>query len=337
MCVLICCACAMTAQAQDELLKLRLDTRVDYQREYVGGEAVHENSGFKGKYFMLAADGVIDSHFSYSYRQRLNKAHSYQSFFDATDWARVIYSPDAHWAVSAGKEVVAIGGYEYDRNPVNIYAASEFWNNIACYQLGVSVAYISGGGADRFVAQYCQSPFKAFAPDMYSYNLQWQGSHGCLGTIYSVNLLEYMPGKYISYMALGHKLTFGRLALEADFMNRAAAGHVFLFRDCSVMAELSYRPTDNVNVFGKVTYDVNATQSDADRCVTAGTELTSVGGGVEYRPHKTVRLHAVYSHSFGTNANPEGAVSPRRDWMSVGVTWNVNLLSVGNPWKKTID
>lgn len=87
-------ACVLTANAQDEILRLKMLTRVDYQREYINGEAIHDNSGFKGKYLMFAIDGKIDEHFSYAYRQRLNVGHSDMSFFDATDWARVVYTPD---------------------------------------------------------------------------------------------------------------------------------------------------------------------------------------------------------------------------------------------------
>ena len=100
------------------------------------------------------------------------------------------------------------------------------------------------------------------------------------------------------------------------------------------MAELAYRPIEKLNLLGKVTYDVNHTGKDADYSVYDGTELTSVGGGVEFYPRDNIRLHAMYAHTFGTNGNPEGTMKPGRDYMSVGLTWNVNLLSLKNPWKK---
>ena len=126
----------LMAYAQGELVRLKMQTRIDYQREYMGGEAVKDNCGFKGKYFMLLLDGRINEHFSYAYRQRLNKENSRPSFFDATDWAYLTYQPDRHWSIAAGKQPVAVGGYEYDANPVDVYYASEYWNNIPCFQLG---------------------------------------------------------------------------------------------------------------------------------------------------------------------------------------------------------
>ena len=40
--------CFFVVQAQEELLKLQAETRIDYQREYVDGRSIHSNSGFKG-------------------------------------------------------------------------------------------------------------------------------------------------------------------------------------------------------------------------------------------------------------------------------------------------
>ncbi len=34
------------------------------------------------------------------------------------------------WGVQGGKEVVAIGGFEYDRAPIDLYSCSVFWNNV---------------------------------------------------------------------------------------------------------------------------------------------------------------------------------------------------------------
>ena len=39
----------LTATAQQEWLKLSLEARVDYQREYISGEHNLDNSSFKGR------------------------------------------------------------------------------------------------------------------------------------------------------------------------------------------------------------------------------------------------------------------------------------------------
>ena len=83
-----------------------------------------------------------------------------------------------------------------------------------------------------------------------------------LSTLWSVNMLAYGKGKYINYIALGNEVKLSRqVKAEIDFTNRAVSGHTFLLKDCSVAAELSYMPTEKVNLFAKVSYDVNNTDN----------------------------------------------------------------------------
>lgn len=160
----VLCACsALAGYAQENsLLSLKAEARMDYQMERVDGETNHDHTGFDGKYLNLRMDGRIAPSFSYSWRQRLNKNHDNQSFWDATDWAYLMYEPNEHWGISAGKQVVGIGGYEYDRAPIDLYSCSEFWNNIPCYQLGASVTYLTRDGRDKWMAQFCESPFQSY-------------------------------------------------------------------------------------------------------------------------------------------------------------------------------
>lgn len=324
------CACAQ----ENKLLNLQGEVRFDYQREYLDGNAVKSNCGFKGKYINIMLDGSINEHFSYSYRQRLNKQHADQSFFDATDWVYLTYKANDHWSFSGGKQVVGIGGYEYDRAPIDLYFCSEFWNNIACYQFGASMTYSSKSGNDKFMAQFCESPFNLPDEDMYAYNLMWYGSHDWYNSIWSVNAMEYVPGKFIYYIALGNEFRLGNAKLQLDYMNRATDKHAFFFKDCSLMGELSYMIDNKVNIFGKVTYDVNNTNSSVigDKCVLPGTEVTRVGVGMEYYPlpkgNKNIRLHANYCHAFGKNSNANGVLQPKLSIFDIGVKVKVDFLSL---------
>ena len=134
---------AATMMAQEgHVVSVALEARGDYQRDYVDGEAVKSDCGFKGKFLNLRVDGDINEHFSYTFRHRLNKTTFNSEFFDATDWLQLEYRPDEHWSLSGGKQVVDIGGWEYDRAPIDLYFCSEFWNQIPCYQWGARVAYI---------------------------------------------------------------------------------------------------------------------------------------------------------------------------------------------------
>lgn len=315
------------------LMTLRGEVRLDYQRDMQDGNVVDGNSGFEGKYVNFRVDGRLAEGLTYSWRQRLNKHHEDGNFFDATDWIYLDYRL-GKWSFSGGKQVVAIGGWEYDRAPIDLYGCSVFWNNIPCYEIGASVAW-HPTGSDKLMVQVCESPF--FTPDnrnMYIYNLFWQGSHGIFSALYSANMVEYLPGKYISYIALGNKLSVGRMGLELDLMNRAASGQTFMLKDVSVMGELSWRPTSRWTIFGKATYDVNHSGRDADFCVMNGTELTMAGAGCEFFPlitdRQSLRLHFNCFYSWGTNANSANVMQNKTLLIDLGVKWNMDFLRLAH-------
>lgn len=325
---------ALPTLAEDDKPNLDIDlhTRASFLNDRVGNDIRHDASGFKGEYLLLIVNGQVNDRISFSWRQRLNQKIDRNDAFDATDWLYVDYNFDDHWNVAAGKQPVMIGGYEYDRSPIDIYTPSEFWNNIPCFQFSASVSYAIGNS--RFSAQVSQSPFhRPSHRDMLAYSLHWAGHYGWLKTLYSLNMVEYSPQHFISYIALGNRFEVGKTSLELDFMNRATSHQTYLLKDCSVMARLGYRPIPHLGLYGKFTYDVNRTHVDADQCVLPGTELTAYGGEVEYYPlngKPDVRVSLGVSHSTGCNSNTSGTVLDNQTIVRLGLTAKLHLLS----WKK---
>jgi hypothetical protein len=308
---------------------LRLEARGDYQRFSDDGSKVDAESGFKGKFLNIRLDGQIGEHFNYSYRQRLNKPHKDMSYFDATDWLYLTYTKD-RWSFSGGKQVIGIGGFEYDLAPIDVYFFSGFCSNVTSYAFGGSVAYALSKN-DRLTVQVCESPFSTATDDIYAYNLLWQGKHGCWSTLYSLNMVEYKPGKFVNYMALGNRFDFDNVSLTLDLMNRTTEGHCFLGRDFSVMGEVDWKPCHKVNLFGKCTYDVNKSKTLNDACVPPGTELTRIGAGVEFFPLKDnlndVRLHLAGHYTLG-DVPSDYSVQPKQLMLTAGVTWRMDLASL---------
>ena len=321
----------MATAQENPHVNLRIEARGDYQYENVEGSAVDENSGFRGKQLNLRLNGNINDSWSYVYRQRMGKPNGDASYFDAVDHANLTYTAGA-LAFTGGKQTVAVGGYEYDRVPIDFYFGSEYWYNMACYQWGVNAKYNFGTESnDALMLQIVQSPFRDINPNMYSYNLLWSASYGWLDILHSVNMLEYQPGKYVNFIALGHQFNMGDFALQLDWMNRADM-ECFNFNDFSVMADLSWSALEKLNVFAKATYDVNK-DNMADSCVLLGTEVTRVGAGVEYFPvegSRDVRIHGGYSYTWGTNTRSfedGGALFGNQSFVSVGVTWKMSVFN----------
>lgn len=318
-------------------LNIEIGGRVDYQREYHSSECIDDNCGFKGKFLMLRVKGNITDKISYNYRQRLNELHSDKSFFDGTDYLTIKYRFNRKWDITGGKFAINFGTYEYQRDPMEAYISSEFFTMIPCYRFGAEVGYNINDN-HRFTFQFNESPFKKKGMDLYSYSLAWFGNFNNFKTVYSANVLEYQEGKFIYYLGLGHRVEMGKFALELDYINRATGNHTFFFKDCSVIGELSFRPSDHWNTFAKVSYNRNDTDDPADECIVAGTDITQVGGGLEFFPlknDKSLRIHAAYSYCFGDNANPSGSLQKNQHFMTVGVQWRMDLVKIASDlWNK---
>lgn len=319
---------------EGEILKLNFEVRADYQQEYLQGEKIDPNSGFKGKYVNFALNGNITDNFTYAYRQRMIKPNKDASFFDCVDWATLTYN-NRNWTISGGKQVVGIGGYEYDYAPIDIYFASEFWNNIACYQFGVSTSYTLDNGKDTFLLQFCESPFRKTAyntemKEMFAYNLMWTSTHGFFKSLYSVNMIEYLPGRFINYIVAGNQFSFRNVEIRLDVMNRSVCSDYSIGKDMSFIGEVFWSPLDRLTIFAKMSHDFNRTETTGDFCVLPGTEITRIGGGLEYYPlknYRNIRLHLIGCYTFGETV-PSAVLRPEQTIIEAGLTWKVNLLNV---------
>ena len=341
MVAMFCCGVATAQQGYDEaneLFKLGVEARFDYLNNSVAGDKIDAASGFKVRYFNLRIDGQIADKFTYSWRQRFNNVNSFSDFANNTDWLNLTYRPIKNIAISAGKQVVMIGGWEYDRAPMDLYFCSEYWNNVACYQLGASVAFTTNKGNDTLTFQLCQSPYDTRNTDYYAYNLFWMGSHGCYTALHSLNFSQYAPSKYVAYVVLGNQFKFGDATIQLDLMNRGASAKELLFDNFSIMGEFSYLVADRVNLFARATYDKVGDAYPVGLFVYPNTSMTRVGGGVEYYPlggrgNRDVRLHAAYAYSFGDNGrmiDSTATALDKQSYLTIGLTWRIDMMSAAS-------
>ncbi len=328
-------------EKSNEIFRLGVEARFDYLNQALYGNQLYDASGFKVRYFNLCMDGQITDKFTYSWRQRFSNVNSAADFVNNTDWLHLTYRPNQNWAISAGKQVVMIGGWEYDRAPIDVYYCSEYWNNVNCFQLGASVAFTTNEGDDTLTFQVCQSPYHKMARnydamgnklgDLYAYNLYWMGSHGFYTALHSLNFSEYERGKFDVYVVLGNQFKFGDATIQLDLMNRGISGKELLFDNFSIMGEVDYLVAERVNIFAKVTYDKVGKEYPAGLFLFPGTEMTRVGGGVEYYPlgakgNRDIRLHAAYAYNIGNNTNPGGTALNTGSFFTFGLTWKIDVI-----------
>lgn len=323
-------------EAEDHLISLDLDARLDWQMVTYEGKSDRSQTGFIGKYIALKAHGELTDGLTYTWRQRFSRTPKDNTIWDQTDILDINYK-SGKWDIGAGKQVVLIGGYEYDRAPINLMCPNLFVSNVACYQFGVSGGFQVTPG-DHLALQISQSLFATPEDrNLYAYNLMWRGAHDLnshlrLETIWSVNEVEYLKGKYCNYVALGNKLVVNdKVTLLVDLMTRTYPENN-LFKNNTFMGELSWDINPKWKITGKVSYDCNRGVNLTEMTEVARGSQLAIGGIVgEWYPIRNgrhlLKVHAAIFGSHGSNYNPSDLMQKDTMYGSVGLTWHMNLLN----------
>lgn len=317
--------------------KFKMEVRAD--GEYTTTDtAARPNLGFHGKYFNLKLGGDLGSGFSYYFMQRIVANEGSVTFFDNTDFLYLDYKPTNNWRLRFGKDAMALGGFEYDAAPIDVYFPTNLWRNIYCFQLAFSGAYITDDGNHTFMAQVSNSPYVNYNNLNYdaglvSYNLYWAGNMGHWHTLWSTSMVEYKWSNYLNMIMIGNKLVYDKWDLYVDFIHHALAiddwGKNFGIVSCA-----NYYFTPQFNIFVKGMYEQNKSGENLgssvamDHQLAAGHTSARYGLGFEYFPseQKNVRLH-IYAcrmtDSF-TDATTNQPVTVATWNFNVGATWTMD-------------
>lgn len=335
---------------------LRMEVRADFDFQHdmlqmPNGDLQHlENQyGFSGKYFNILVGGNIGKKVSYFFRQRVVANPGSVTFFDNTDFLYINYDINKNWSLRAGKEALAVGGFEYDAPPIDVLYSSYYWDNFYCFQLAGSAAFHSNDGNHTLIAQVGASPYlyygSTFKNSLMSYNLFWSGTFGHFRTLYSINMFEREKGKFMNYIALGNKLTFKKWDWYVDFIHHATNTEQ-LMKNFAVITCANVYFNDYVNLFVKGCYEQNLDKKEIEHYVKTdelwdclaipGQQYYYAGLGVEIRPKACtdVRIHAFVadfcSRQNATQIANGGSMDdvPTKHSLkaSVGLTWNINFL-----------
>lgn len=321
---------------EDHLISLDLDARLDWQMVSHKGRLDRSETGFIGKYIALRAHGELTDGLTYTWRQRFSRTPKDHTFWDQTDILDMNYK-FGRFDIGAGKQIVLIGGYEYDRAPINLMCPNLFVANVACYQFGVSGGMQVTSG-DHLAFQVSQSLFATPQDrNLYAYNLMWRGNHRITDrlrfeTIWSVNEVEYLKGKFCNYVALGNKLVINeKVTLLADIMTRTYPDNN-PFKNNTFMGELAWDINPKWKFTAKISYDCNRGVNMTDKTEIARGSQLAIGGLVgEWYPIRNgkhlLKVHAALFGSYGSNYNPSDIMQKNTIYGSVGVTWHMNLLN----------
>lgn len=103
-------------------------------------EGDFDDLSFKLNRVRLEIEGHLNDHLSYHFRQSFNKysnPHSMDNLSSSIEYANITWHASDKFDLVAGKQFVALGGYEAYVNALRVREFCEFNNNVAVYQAGL--------------------------------------------------------------------------------------------------------------------------------------------------------------------------------------------------------
>ena len=302
--------------------EISIDTRATFHQQTQ--EGVYD-SHFQGDFLNLHIKGQLTNALTFRVRQRLNKKIDDKNPFNATDFLWLKWQATPHWSFTAGKQPILIGGYEIDSAPIDVYYYGAFSNRLyQYYAFGATATYSPEPGQDISI-EFCPSPISPVTQNAYSYNLYWNGHIGSAWkTTWSYNLVEDELHRKMNWIAFGNRFLIGSLAVDVDFINRAAFGQPrFFLTDWTLIGKAIWT-IGKWNLCTKIGYEKNDAANVApdgisyDLVLPAGNDYLYGGAGVEFFPlgNENLRLHAVYFRDNHDRVNN----------FDLGITWRFNLL-----------
>lgn len=182
-----------------------------------------DEAAFRVKDLKIDITGDVTDRLFYWYRQRLNGNEGNQpleNLPESIEYAYIGYRLSDRFTLTAGKQDVFFGGFEYDPNPLEIYEYSDMNEYILSYLTGIGLAY-QATPSQEIRLQATNSRMGALEddygrmPDGFSkprvplfYTLNWNSSYfdEQVNLRYSASAAEQAKGRYMYAFFAGQNL-----------------------------------------------------------------------------------------------------------------------------------
>lgn len=195
-----------------------------------------DEASFKLNRVRLEIYGRLNEHLSYHFRQSFNKyynPHSLDNLASSIEYANITWHGSEKFELVAGKQFVALGGYEAYVNALRVREFAEFNNNVAVYQAGLMgvvnfnddqqlimqvVNNRSGSDSDLFVYGRPDGLESAKVPLLATLNWNGYFADKALHFRYSASAGQLAKGKNIYYLTCGNVYEKGPVLGYFDVM-----------------------------------------------------------------------------------------------------------------------
>lgn len=324
-----------------------------------------DEAAFKLNRVRLEILGTFSRQFSYHFRQSFNKysnPYSLDNLSSSVEYAFVKWDMSKKFALTVGKQVMALGGYEFYVNAIKVREFSDFNNTISCYQAGVTGTFRlsptqelnlqvlnnrSGSDEDTYLYGLPAGVEKTRVPMLATVN--WNGLFldQALELRYAASWGQLAKKKNLYYLTAGNILKTGPVTAYIDLMysregidskglisnltndelyTSATAQNATYF---TTIANLDYRIHPNWNVYIKGAYETFGIYESNDYYRKGLYNRTwNAQACVEYFPMRNsellIFLHFLYKGNvLASNGKALGAVAPDRQRISLGLVYSI--------------
>lgn len=360
---------SLFAQSSDEIPKsvdLSLHLRPAYHAQFNGTPLEFENGGFKFDHIIVDVGGRVTPKLSYRYLQRLNKVSpifTKENLPSTIDYAYLKYALNNLFSITAGKQALSVGGFEYNKYPVDVYDYSGISNYITCYLTGMQVAFTPvqnqefsfqivnnrmGTWREAIGTPQIGSQLEAPTLPLY-YSLGWNSNYldNALQLRYAANITSPAKGKTLVMVSGGQMWQSGPFNIYIDaFYQHSEIDYLGGIRNLtispenvvenvnyfSLLGELNYRIQPRWNILLKYFYN-NFSTYKSSIFLDKGNCLTSWNyqGGIEFYPMKDDNLHLFLIATFKNYLEPAVAqvITPDDSFrISAGFIYRIPVVSL---------
>ncbi len=310
--------------------------------------------------------GTFSKDFSYHFRQSFNKysnPHALDNISSSVEYAYVKWKLSPRFALTVGKQILALSGYEYWVNGIKVREFSDFNNNINCYQAGVTGTVTlsptqelnfqllnnrNGSDEDAFLYGRPEEVGKVKVPLMATANWDGYFVDKALNLRYSTSLGQLAQGRNLFYLTAGNVWKKGTVLAYLDFMysregldSKGLISELPLVPDemkgttaqyaeyFTTIANLDYRIHPHWNVYVKGTYELGSVY-EANSIYGKGLyrRTWNAQACVEFFPMKNSELqiffHLLYKkHYMTARARALGASTETSQRISLGLVYTI--------------
>ncbi len=216
-------------EKKTDAFNVYLNMHTSYQERFNGED---EGGSFVGRQLRLEMVGDLTDRWGYRLRYRMNRPGEQQSdnFSNNIDIMMVRYKVNDRLALYGGKLGVALGGYQYDANPIQVLEFCDYLSGIDGFHVGVHASYqfakdnyailgvynANNNSADKY---FSEDPSVKAAKHPLGVVANWTGSlfDGKVRTTWGYALVNDAKGAYTNIVSLGTMVNLSKWQFIVDY------------------------------------------------------------------------------------------------------------------------